>query len=57
VESVKNESKKSESKSESNIDTKTELKSDEFEPRFPVKANYVIPELINPIDHLSRLNL
>ena len=57
VESVKNESKKSESESETNTETKTELKSYEFEPQFSIKSNYVIPELINPIDHLSTLNL
>jgi hypothetical protein len=28
-----------------------------LEPIYPVKSNYVIPELVNPIDHLKNLSL
>lgn len=71
VETVKEDSKKEDSKtkkeekedsetkegSETKTETSTELKSNELEPVYPVKANYVIPELENPLDHLTMLNL
>ena len=28
-----------------------------LQPIYPVKANYVLPELVNPIDHIAQLNL
>lgn len=38
--------------------TSTELKQDEavVEPIYPVKTNYILPELINPVDYISALN-
>jgi len=55
----KEEKEDSETKegSETKTETSTELKSNELDPIYPVKANYVIPELENPINHLETLNL
>jgi hypothetical protein len=61
VESVKNSAKK-EPEPEPDSERKTtdeQLKKEEndLEPMFPVKSNYVIPELVNPINHIDMLNL
>jgi hypothetical protein len=62
VESVKNSAKKKEPEPEPDSERKTtdeQLKKEEndLEPMFPVKSNYVIPELVNPINHIDMLNL
>jgi hypothetical protein len=65
VESVKNSAKKEsqpEPEPEPESETKTteeQLKKEEsvLEPIYPIKANYVLPELVNPIDYIKNLNL
>ncbi len=49
-------------KEEPESETKTtgELGKEEEEnpkPIYPIEANYILPELINPIDHIAQLNL
>jgi hypothetical protein len=44
-------------------ETKTEnapieiAQENSLQPIYPIKANYVLPELVNPIDHIAQLNL
>lgn len=63
VESVKNSAKKeSQPEPEPESERKTteeQLKKEEsnLEPIYPIKANYVLPELVNPIDYIKNLNL
>ena len=56
VESIKNNAtKETEPESETKTNTTDEqLKKEEnvLEPIYPIKANYIIPELINPIEHI-----
>ena len=55
VESVKQDSKQpEESKTTTETGVLGETKT-ENEPIYPVLANYVLPELVNPIDHLENL--
>lgn len=56
VESVKSNATEDETKREN---TTTEIGSQEntLEPIYPIKANYVLPELVNPVDHITQLNL
>lgn len=57
-EEVNKTTKEEEPQSETKTTT-TELKEEvkDLEPIYPVQSNYVIPELINPIDHIAQLNL
>jgi hypothetical protein len=56
AESIKNNAtKEPEPESETKTNTEEQLKKEEnvLEPIYPIKANYVIPELINPIEHIN----
>jgi hypothetical protein len=56
AESIKNNAtKEPEPESETKTNTEEQIKKEEnvLEPIYPIKANYVIPELINPIEHIN----
>jgi hypothetical protein len=55
VESVKSNST-DETKTE-NATTEIGASENALEPIYPIKANYILPELVNPIDHIAQLNL
>ena len=63
IESVKKTEKEKETETEksetktSEVGTTELAKSDEMNPTYPVLSNYIIPELVEPLDHLGRLNL
>jgi hypothetical protein len=58
IESVKKDATSSPQESKTTPEQQTELSTtSELQPIYPVQTNYVIPELVNPIDHLSILNL
>jgi hypothetical protein len=58
IESVKKDSTSSSQEFKTTPEQQTELsETSELQPIYPVQTNYVIPELVNPIDHLSILNL
>jgi len=56
VKSSKDTTTTEESKTTPQQQTELSTTSD-LQPIYPVQTNYVIPELVNPIDHLSTLNL
>jgi hypothetical protein len=58
IESVKKDATSSSQESKTTPEQQTELsETSELQPIYPVKTNYIIPELVNPIDHISTLNL
>ena len=58
IESVKKDATSSSQESKTTPQQETELSgTSELQPIYPVKTNYIIPELVNPIDHISTLNL
>ena len=40
-----------------NATTEIGAQENSLEPIYPIKANYVLPELVNPVDHITQLNL
>jgi len=58
IESVKKDATTSSQESKTTPQQESELSgTSELQPIYPVKTNYIIPELVNPIDHISTLNL
>jgi len=56
VESVKSNATEDETKRENAI-TEIGAQENSLEPIYPIKANYVLQDLVNPIDHIAQLNL
>ena len=58
IESVKKDATTSSQESKTTPQQESELSgTSELQPIYPVKTNYIIPELVNTIDHISTLNL
>ena len=57
VESVKSNATEDNETKRENAPIEIGSQENSLQPIYPIKANYVLPELVNPIDHIAQLNL
>jgi hypothetical protein len=57
IEEEVNKTTKEEPQSETKTTGELGKEEENLKPIYPIEANYILPELINPIDHIAQLNL
>ena len=57
IEEEVNKTTKEEPESETKTTGELGKEEENLKPIYPIEANYILPELINPIDHIAQLNL